>query len=208
LHIEELRRLLPGYVRRYLEHAAPEIGVDLVGDLDGAFFLRPRTRGALDSVLPLLEAYPDSARNRLTVYRPEDGRDAVFLHPGEPVFDELSKIAIERCTAAGKRGAIFIDPSATQPYLFHVGRISVIRGVDLSFPGLHQQEVLEQRLVGVRQFTDNRLVAAPVEQLLLLRPGAKVDPAAVPFLAQGAVYREAAEQFVREDLLNKMSAVQ
>ncbi|MCR6496908.1 helix-turn-helix domain-containing protein [Thermomonas sp. S9] len=43
--IEEMRRLLPGYVRRYLEHAAPVIGIDLVGDLDGAFFIRPRKRG-------------------------------------------------------------------------------------------------------------------------------------------------------------------
>src|SRR5439155_184221 len=63
LHIEEMRRLLPGYVRRYLEHAAPQIDVDLIGDLDAAFFLRPRTRGALDSVMPLLESYPESARN-------------------------------------------------------------------------------------------------------------------------------------------------
>ncbi|WP_298186968.1 helicase-related protein, partial [Acidiferrobacter sp.] len=73
--IEELRRLLPGYVRRYLEHAAPVIGIDLVGDLDGQFFLRPRKRGVLEPLLPLLDTYPESARNRFTVYRPDDKRD-------------------------------------------------------------------------------------------------------------------------------------
>ncbi|MFZ5512485.1 MAG: helicase-related protein [Pseudomonadota bacterium] len=111
--IEEMRRLLPGYVRRYLEHAAPVIGIDLVGDLDGAFFIRPRKRGVLDSLLPLLETYPEPARNRFTFYRPDDGRDAIFLHPGEPVFERLSAIAIERARHDALRGAIFTDVSAT-----------------------------------------------------------------------------------------------
>jgi superfamily II DNA or RNA helicase len=207
LHIEEMRRLLPGYVRRYLEHAAPQIGVDLVGDLDSAFFLRARMRGAIDSLMPLLESYPESARNRLTVYRPDDKRDAIFLHPGEPVFERISALAIERCTAAGRQGAVFIDPSATQPYLFHVARVRVVREADHGFRALHQEEVLEQKLLGVRQFTDNRLDEAPVEQLLLLKPGAKVDPAAVPFLAQGSTYRVASEQYVGETLLAKLAQI-
>lgn len=208
LRIEEMRRLLPGYVRRYLEHAAPEVGVDLVGDLDATFFLRPRARGALDSVLPCLDAYPESTRNRLTVFRPDDQRDAIFLHPGEPVFERLSALAIDRCRTAGQRGAVFVDPSATQPYLFHVARVSVIRGADQGYPGLHQQDVLEQRLVGVRQFADNRVVEAPVEHLLLLRPGNKVDPSAVPFLAQAVVYREAADQFIRGTMLTHLYELQ
>ena len=48
LAIEQMRSLLPGYVRRYLERAAPLMGVDLVGDPDGRFFLRaaaPRPAG-------------------------------------------------------------------------------------------------------------------------------------------------------------------
>jgi len=207
LHIEEMRRLLPGYVRRYLEHAAPIIGVDLVGDMGSAFFMRARTRGALDSLMPLLESYPDSARNRLTVYRPTDKRDAVFLHPGEPVFERLSALAIERCSPAGQKGAVFVDPSATQPYLFHVARVSVVRGIDQGFPSLHQEEVLEQRLVGIKQFADNRLDESPVEQLLLLKPGAKVDPASVPFLAQSTTYREAAKQFAGTTVLAKLCAM-
>jgi superfamily II DNA or RNA helicase/DNA-binding XRE family transcriptional regulator len=208
LHIEEMRRLLPGYVRRYLEYAAPQIGVDLVGNLDAAFFLRPRTRGALDSVVPLLESYPESARNRLTVYRPDDKRDAIFLHPGEAVFERLSALAIERCRTAGLQGAVFVDPSATVPYLFHVARVRVVRAADQGFPALHQEDVIEQRLIGVRQFTDNRLEEAPVEQLLLLKPGAKVDPTAVPFLAQGSTYRNAAEQYVSKALLARLAEIQ
>ncbi len=194
LAVEELRRLLPGYVRRYLERATPIIGVDIVGDPDGEFFLRPRTRGALDSIIPALESYPESARHRLTVYKPNDKRDAVFLHPGEPVFERMSALAIERCRPAGRRGALFVDVGAKEPYLFHVGRITVLRGSDGNFPALHTNELLEQRLVGVKQFTNNQFEEAAVEHLLLLRPATKMVPAAVGLLAQANIFREAARE--------------
>lgn len=208
LAIEEMRRLLPGYVRRYLEHAAPLIGVDLVGDLDGQFFLRPRRRGVVESLMSLLETYPESARNRFTVYRPSDPRDAVFLHPGEPVFERLSSLAIEHSRSAGKRGAIFTDVSATAPYLFHVARVSVIRAVDPGFPAFHTEEVVEQRLVGIKQYADGRMVEAPVEHQLLLKPAAKANPGSVVFLAQSDTWRLAAEQHIKTELLGKLAELQ
>ncbi len=208
LAIEEMRRLLPGYVRRYLEHAAPLIGVDLVGDLDGQFFLRPRRRGVVESLMSLLETYPESARNRFTVYRPSDSRDAIFLHPGEPVFERLSALAIEASRSAGKRGAIFTDVSATAPYLFHVARVSVIRAVDPGFPAFHTEEVVEQRLVGIKQYADGRMMEAPVEHLLLLKPAAKASPGSVAFLASSDTWRLAAEQHIKTDLLGKLAELQ
>jgi superfamily II DNA or RNA helicase len=208
LAIEEMRRLLPGYVRRYLEHAAPLIGVDLVGDLDGQFFLRPRRRGVVESLMSLLETYPESARNRFTVYRPGDPRDAICLHPGEPVFERLSSLAIEHSRSAGKRGAIFTDVSATAPYLFHVARVSVIRAVDPGFPAFHTEEVVEQRLSGIKQYADGRMVEAPVEHQLLLKPAAKANPGSVVFLAQSDTWRLAAEQHIKTDLLGKLAELQ
>jgi len=208
LAIEEMRRLLPGYVRRYLEHAAPLIGVDLVGDLDGQFFLRPRRRGVVESLMSLLETYPESARNRFTVYRPSDSRDAIFLHPGEPVFERLSSLAIDHSRSAGKRGAIFTDVSATAPYLFHVAWVSVIRAVDPGFPAFHTEEVVEQRLVGIKQYGDGRMVEAPVEHQLLLKPAAKANPGSVVFLAQSDTWRLAAEQHIKTDLLGKLAELQ
>ena len=38
---EAYARLLPGYVRQYLEHSAPLLGLRLDGDLDGFFTMRP-----------------------------------------------------------------------------------------------------------------------------------------------------------------------
>lgn len=208
LAIEEMRRLLPGYVRRYLEHAAPLIGVDLVGDLDGQFFLRPRRRGVVESLMSLLEGYPESARNRFTVYRPSDPRDAIFLHPGEPVFERLSGLAIEHSRSAGKRGAIFTDVSATAPYLFHVARVSVIRAVDPGLPAFHTEEVVEQRLVGLKQYADGRMPEAPVEHQLLLKPASKASPGSVVFLAQSETWRLAGEQHIKTDLLGKLAELQ
>lgn len=208
LAIEEMRRLLPGYVRRYLEHAAPLIGVDLVGDLDGQFFLRPRRRGVLESLMSLLETYPESARNRFTVYRPNDRRDAIFLHPGEPVFERLSSLAVKQSRSAGRQGAIFTDVSATAPYFFHVARISVVRAIDPGFPAFHTEEVVEQRLVGIKQYADSRMVEAPVEHQLLLKPASKAAPSSVVFLARSETWRLAAEQHVKTDLLGKLAELQ
>jgi SNF2 family DNA or RNA helicase len=206
--IEELRRLLPGYVRRYLEHAAPLIGVDLVGDLEGQFMLRPRRRGVLEGLLPLLDTYPASARNRFTVYRPEDERDAIFLHPGDPVFERLSAIAVEQARPAGRRGTIFTDTLTKDPYLFHVARVSIIRGVDPGSPAHHSEEVIEQRLVGLQQFADNRLEEAPVEHLLLLKPSRKSVPGSVVFLARSEMWRLAAMEYLTDSLLGRLAELQ
>lgn len=206
--IEEMRRLLPGYVRRYLEHAAPVVGIDFIGDLDESFFMRPRKRGVLDSVLPLLEAYPESARNRFTVYRPDDGRDAIFLHPGEPVFERVSSLAIEAGRIHALRGAIFTDVSATAPYLFHVARVSVERGIDPGLPAFHSPEAIEQRLIGLKQFADGRLVEAPVEHLLLLRPTDKPNPGSVVFLSQSDTWRLAAQEHIHHDVVGKLAELQ
>jgi len=206
--IEELRRLLPGYVRRYLEHAAPLIGVDLVGDLGGEFMLRPRRRGILEGLLPVLETYPSAARSRFTVYRPEDERDAIFLHPGDPVFERLSAIAIDQARPAGRRGAIFTDTLASAPYLFHLARLSVVRGVDPGSPAHHSEEVIEQRLVGLKQLADNRFEEAPVEHLLLLKPARKSVPGSVVFLAHSKTWRLAAEKHLSQAVLGQIAKFQ
>ena len=208
LAIEEKRRLLPGYVRRYLEYAAPVIGIELVGDLDGQFSLRPRRSGVLEALVHPLEDYPASSRSRFTVYRPHDKRDAVFLHPGEPVFECLSGIAIERSRDSGKRGAIFTDSSATAPYLLQVARISVVRAADPNFPAFINEEVVEQQLIAVKQYADGRIVKAPVEYLLLLTPHTRAAPASAAFLARNENWWPEAEQHIKTGVLGELVKVQ
>lgn len=199
--IEELRRLLPGYVRRYLERAAPLIGVDLIGNLDDGFLIRPRRRGVLERLLPALDGYPAAARGRFSIHPPSDPREAIYLHPGEPIFERLCALAAEQTAASGRRGAIFTDADSRVPYLLHVARLRVVRAADPGIAGLGRPEVVEQRLVALRQFADNRCEEVPVEQLLLLKPDRKGAPASVAFLAQGETWRLAAEEYLQGQVL-------
>ena len=128
---ERYLQLLPGYVRRFVEKSAGLLDLEIRGDLDGCFSLAPGGPGALDALLPALEDYPAPARERLCVRRPgtdlEAYMPAVWLHPGEPVFDALSERILRDHAGDALRGCIFVDPRAEAPYLFHLAMVTVER---------------------------------------------------------------------------------
>src|SRR5262249_15936510 len=105
---EERRRVLPGYVRRFTEKAAPLVDVGLDGDPDSVFSWRARRAHALDRFLPLLDASPPERRNRLSVKKPPESARAVFFHPGEPVFDWLQTSITSRFQDDALRGGVFV----------------------------------------------------------------------------------------------------
>ncbi len=178
-------RLLPGYVRQYIQQAAPILGIEIEGDLGGVFSLRPVVPHALDAILPILELYPEDCRARFSVSRLESRKDIIWLHPGEPVFERFRRLAQDGLSDAGMRGALFVDPSATKPYLFHLAHLCVSRKADADFPEFANEEVLECRLIGVRQYEGSEIALCPVEHLLLLRGGRGL-PASAQRLAAGA----------------------
>ena len=174
-------RLLPGYVRRFVEKAAPLLGARIDGALDGRFALAAERPGALDPLRPALELYPRKARARLAVHKPESGEDAVWLHPGEPVFDRFSAVLRGRFGRAARAGAAFVDPAADEPCLFHLARVTVERA---PAPSEGTAAVtLESRLVGLRQTADGAIAESPVERLLLLRGAPRFAPGRVPLAA-------------------------
>ena len=124
---EQYRRLLPGYVRRFVTAAAPLIDLRVEGDPDGVFQLAQAGRRGLDPVLDAMEIYPAGSHGRFTVYRPADRADVIWLHPGEPVFDRFCAALLSRHGDEARRGAFFVDPHATAPYLFHLARVAVVR---------------------------------------------------------------------------------
>ena len=203
LDIEEKRHLLPGYIRRYLEDALPLIGIEIVDDSEGHFSLQERSPGALEGLQPLLDPWPESARQRFTIHSPKSLQDAVFLHPGELVFDHLSTLAIERCRSTGRKGAIFTDVSATSPYLFHVARISVVRTIDPKGSASGSDEILEQRLVGIRQDAEGGIGEIPVEHLLLLTPAPRINPVSVAFLDRSDDRRFQGQRYIENELLGE-----
>lgn len=201
---EELRRLLPGYVRRFVEKAAPLVGISIEGDIDGYFSFRANQPGALDWLLPVLEAYPTEQRDRLTVYKPENKKDAIFLHPGEPVFERFRSYICGKFAQAALRGGVFIDTNCQQPYIFHLLLISVVRKADPRQRQLARQEILESRLIGLNYFADGRIAQAAPEYLTLLKEGAGIPPEATFLVATAQESCQLAKAYALESVAQKL----
>ncbi|HRR86163.1 MAG TPA: helicase-related protein, partial [Phycisphaerae bacterium] len=200
LEQEAYCRLLPGYVRHFIENAAPLVDIEIDGHLDGCFSLRPARKGAVDPLIHALEMYPAKQRGCLTVNRPDpDNKDrAIWLHPGEPVFERFRGLVSERLGDQALRGAVFIDPTTEKPYLFHLALISVIRQADPELPDLASEETLDCQLVGVKQYEGAEVVLCPVEHLLLLKGGHGLPAAAQRLAVTAGKLKEQAEAFIME----------
>jgi SNF2 family DNA or RNA helicase len=172
---EQFRRLLPGYVRRFLTESAPLLDLAIEGDLENRFVFRALKSGALDPILPILDFYAPTQNRSFTLNRPADSSTAIWLHPGEPVFEEFRNYICTKFEKSALRGGVFVDPTATAPYIFHLALVSAVRKADRSIDGLTDDEVVEVRLVGLRQQDGGEIEECPVEYLLLLK-GAQAVP--------------------------------
>ena len=219
LERERFRRLLPGYVRNFVASAAPLLDLRVAGDLDESFGFEPLRPGAGDLLLRAVGFYPGTRRRLFTVRRPDSPEGAIWMHPGEPVFDRFSSALRSRYREAALRGAIFRDPTAAEPYLFHLARLSVRRrapegetpergeeGRDEAHRADHRGEVVENRLVGLRQDDGGRLETMPPEHLLLLRGATDALPGAVPVARRARSLIVEAEEWLRTEELAGMVA--
>jgi hypothetical protein len=204
---EELRRLMPGYVRHFIEKSAPLMGIGLEGDLEGFFSLKPLRPGALDSLWPVLESYGPAQQERLTVYKPKEGDDAVFLHPGEPFFDRYCLLARDKFAHLALRGGVFVDPYADRPYFFHLALVKVSRKDDQEYPEVFgRKELLDLRLIGLRQEETGEIKECPVERLLLLRGGGGIPASCIPLVSTIGAACEQARTFLTERIAAPMVA--
>jgi len=198
-------RLLPGYVRRFLSSAAPLVGIQIDGDLGGAFALRPTKKGAVDPLLTALETYAPHQRQCLSVVRPEDRETCLWVHPGEPVFERFRERVRSHLGKDALRGAVFVDPTAKKPYLFHLARLTVVRKADPDLDELGQEETVECRLVGVRQSDGAEVSLCPVEHLLLLRGGHGLPPDAQRVAVAAKQARDLAQAYLAERVARMMA---
>ncbi len=166
---ETYLRLLPGFVRNFVDKAAPALGLDIQGDLDGCFSFVSQQPDALDPFLAVMEQYSSAQRNCLTVRRPDRDAEAIFLRPGDALFDRMCGYVGERFRPEALRGAVFVDPNADSPYFLHLLLIGVERGADPELASLSRPETLGRRLVALRQELGGAITECPIERLLLLR---------------------------------------
>ena len=157
-----------------------------------------------------METYAAGARNRLTVVKPDFHGDAVWLHPGEPVFDCLAQMVIVRHGEQGLRGAVFIDPHAEEAYLAHAALVTVEQEASSGEAGAAAAgaRILESRLVGLRQSADGDIEEWPVERLLLLRGAPGFAPGGEPLAARARKLSPAAEEYVRAEVLEQLVQAQ
>ena len=189
----------------------PLLNLRIEGDLEATFTLVPDRPRAADSMLLALEAYSENARDRLTVYKPGSRENAVWMHPGEPVFDSLSASILGCFGRDGLKGAVFVDPYAPEAYLFHVALVSVEQDgqvntgpTDLWGDRSHGEtapKLLESRLVGLRQSSNGVVEECPVEHLLLLRGGQGFPPSRVPLATLARGMAADAARFAREEVI-------
>ena len=165
---ERYLHLLPAHVRRLVERGARLLDLDIHGDLDDRFALTPRRSGALDALLPALDAYPADAREWLTVRRPQDEDSGIWLHPGEPLFDALCEEIRSQFMNDAVRGAIFVDLMAEEPYLLHLAELWVEQ--EAATGRSAGRRVVERRLVALQQRAEEPPEQCPLERVLLLTP--------------------------------------
>ncbi|MCG9130913.1 DUF3883 domain-containing protein [Candidatus Poribacteria bacterium] len=162
----ETLRMLPAYVRSFFEDAAPLLGYQINGDIETIFKLS----GCPTSVQNAIDGYASQLRDRLTFSREfalpagSEKPEAIFLHPGEPIFDAIRSRFLEKFNTEGERGAVYFDPQADEPYLFYLVRMPVVRQTD------DKPHVLDEMLVGIKRFADGRCEETPAHLLLTLIP--------------------------------------
>jgi superfamily II DNA or RNA helicase len=189
---EQFRRLLPGYIRRFIEEAAPLVGIGIEGDMEETFSVRPMKPGAMDPLWPVLEQYPANRTTQLTLFRPENGNHAIWLHPGEPFFERFREHVCSTLRQNALKGGVFIDPTADGAYLVHVGQITIVRKPDPEGRFFREKETLESRLVALKQREGGEFEECPVEYLLLLKGGEGVPVGLRRFAMSGNSSRELA----------------
>jgi hypothetical protein len=75
LEQEAYCRLLPGYVRGFVQKSAAILNINIEGDLDEIFSFRADRAGALDFFWPAIETYPHQLQNLFTVDRNRENRE-------------------------------------------------------------------------------------------------------------------------------------
>lgn len=212
---DQLHRLLPGYVRSFIENSAPRLSINISGELNGHFTLKSLP-------MALVLALEDATEGRplpLTVNKPEPEEQVLWLRPGEPFFDRYRAYFCERVAEAALRGGAFIDPYASEPYLYHLALVTTIRKADSEFPeAFHDDQVLDIRLAAVTQplsvsaqlggqpSLDGKPRQCPVEQLMVLRPAENVPPTAWPGHRQADMAIAQAEAYLKDAVVGPVAA--
>ena len=115
----------------------------------------------------------------------------------------------------GLKGSVFVDPYATEPYLFHIALVTVEQKQDREEIGkaapligspegaAPRVRLRESRLVGLRQ-TGDSVEEWPVEHLLLLKGARDFAPGGEPLAAMARNLVTEAKGFTRDAVIGSL----
>jgi hypothetical protein len=175
----EMRRMMPAYVRGFFKDAAPSVGITIEGDITRIFKLTQYP----DSIRHALESYPEELGDALTFDRvlamPDDALEphAIYLHPGEAVFDAVAAWFQSHFSRLGERGGLYFDESADAPYLFYLAKVPILR--EPANEG-DKPEILDEAMIGIRRFADGKCEAVPAHWLMTLVAAEENESADLP----------------------------
>ncbi len=190
----ETLRVMPAYVRAFFEDVAALAGYQIDGEVEEIFKLSHCPA----FVRNVIETYPPHLRDRLTFSRELalptglDQPQAIYLHPREPVFDSILDLFLEKFEDEGNRGAVYFDPQTDKPYLFYLAKMPVVR------QSSERPQVLDEALVGIRQFSDGSCERTPAHLLLTLTSPPDNSPPISPEWIDLAEEVQLVEKFVLE----------
>jgi len=175
------KRLLPGYVRHFIEKAVPLMGLAIEGDMEDSFSITAHKPKAFDTLWSLFDTHTNGELKSFRIKRAKGREEDIFLHPGEPFFDGFLDNVKRKIAKEAMKGSVFIDPYAREPYFFHLIQIAIEREADPSFEWLKNCEILEYRLIAVKYEVGGRIEECPLEHLLILNGAKNIPPQMILF---------------------------
>ena len=204
---ERYLELLPFYARLFLERSGKLLDFGFRGDWRDRVTVHALVPGALDPLFPAIGTHPEADRKHWTVRPPDPGKPAIWVRPGEPVFDAIAQAVLTRHEADARRGTVLVDSGAETPYLLHLALVGIeeedspaakAKGAGLFARPASGRRSLERRLLLIRQSADGAVKDDESPWgMALLRGGGGIGPGNHQLAAQSRSRFEAAEAHAR-----------
>ncbi len=170
---ERLNQMLPAFIGRFVEKAAPQLGIEIKGDLyrKATFTLPSKNSDWLKRAFDVSgEPLPAAISLRPDFQITEGGNGTVsFLRPGEVMFDAICAEIFRQCGTDARRGSVFRDPQATAPYYIAVFSCQVIEPRHELFAQNGGRSGYDHRLFALRWDEKGMFEPVAVNRLLALQ---------------------------------------
>jgi hypothetical protein len=117
----------------------------------------------------------------------------------------MQALVMNRFRRDARRGAMFADAAADEPYLLYFAETGIQRAADSSLPRLETPETRGTTFTAIRMDASGHKEMASPEQLLLLRPYDGPKGPALDVIAQSETQRPRALQFAEAEVAGQMA---